>query len=337
MQESIPTSAYPSTLFDDFTKLTRIDGRLALAVIGASAIVFYIGAALLDSVVVRVFESDFWRPILLQPAISFYILVLQHFLRSSRIAVMEEFRKMMNLDRAAFQNLIDQISPLTRRREWIALALGAAIGVAIPLDWNIPDQFRWTNLYVLTSTWVMFALAGWGAYSTSAITQLLNRLHRQKLDVNIFRPTFLDAMARRSFGVTLVFIGAITISLLFIPAQSVRNFIYFVAIYAALSAMTVAIFLLNMLETHRLMVRTKKRELEIVRGHLADDYRRLKERHAAGDHDVDAKHVSAWLAYEKRILDAPEWAFNPQTIRNLAVSMFVPIGTAIGRVLAERF
>ncbi len=115
-----------------------------------------------------------------------------------------------------------------------------------------------------------------------------------------------------------------------------RNFIYFVAIYAALSGMTVAIFMLNMLETHRLMVRTKKHELEIVRGHLADYSRRDKKRPAGGDHGVDTKPVSAWLAYEKRILDAPDWAFNPQTIRNLAAAMFLPIGTAIGRLLAER-
>jgi hypothetical protein len=77
---------------------------------------------------------------------------------------------------------------------------------------------------------------------------------------------------------------------------------------------------------------TKRRELEIVRRHLSEDYRQLKERKDA----TVANWVSAWLAYEKRIQDAHEWAFNPETIRNLIASMFVPIGTVLARIIAER-
>jgi hypothetical protein len=64
-----------------------------------------------------------------------------------------------------------------------------------------------------------------------------------------------------------------------------------------------------------------------------EDYQRLKERQDPSA----ATWVSAWLAYEKRIQDAPEWAFNPGTLRSLIVSMFVLLGTVLARVIAERF
>jgi hypothetical protein len=88
-----------------------------------------------------------------------------------------------------------------------------------------------------------------------------------------------------------------------------------------------------MSEIHDLLAETKRRELEIVRRHLSEDYLRLKE-HA----DVNlASWVSAWLAYEKRIQDVPEWAFNPVTIRSPSASILVPIGTVLARIVAERF
>ena len=165
------------------------------------------------------------------------------------------------------------------------------------------------------------------------MTRLFTRLHHQRLELDLFHPAFVDAIARRSLAIAMAYVGAIALSVFFFPPQTFRNIFYLSIVYAVLILLSGFIFLFSMYETHCLLVETKRRELEIVRRHLSEDYRQLKE---SKDADL-AKWVGAWLAYEKRIQDAPEWAFNPGTIRSLIASMLVPIGTVVARIVAERF
>ncbi len=327
---------YPSTLFDDWMARLRWRGAWVIAAIGSFSILNYIGAAYLDGILARVGEGDFWRPILLQPMIAFYIIVTQYFLRPSRFAVTEAFRKMIRVPAREYRELLERLCPMTRRNEYIAIVIGAAVGIALPIEWGIPDKYRWLNLYVMLSTWIMFGLAGWAIYSSVAVTRLFHRLHFEPMEVDLFRPTFLDAIARRSLSVTLAYAAALALVTIFLPPQTFRNGLFIAIFFSGMFLFGGLLFLLSMLSTHRLLVATKKRELEIVCQHLSQDYRALKTRDAAND-AAPLHQVNAWLAYEKRIQDAPEWALNTQTVRNLAASTLMPVGTVVARFFAERF
>ena len=293
---------YPPTLFDDFLARTHIPRQTIVLASAVFGLLSFCGAAYLDGVFPRVLQSDFLKTIFLQPTISFYILVLQHFLRPSRFAVCEAFRKILGVSREEYHARLARLSPLTRRGEWIALALGAVAGIAMPLEWNIPEKYVWLNLYVTASTWIMFALVGWGAYSSLAVTRLFNRLHHEPLEIDLFRPVFLEAVARRSLAITMAYAGAITLSVIFFPAQTFRNILFFSIVYAVAILIGILIFLLSMSATHQLLVQAKRRELEIVRGRLSESYRQMK----TGKADVPHNAVNSWLAYEKRLEQVPE-------------------------------
>jgi hypothetical protein len=333
VEESASVCDYPCTLFDDCLKWLRVPASIGMLVVAATGVFALVAATYLDGIVSRILTTDFLRLLLLQPTVSWYILLLQYFLRPSRVAVIDAFRPLIRMDLQEYNRLLVRVSPLTRRGELIALAIGLVVGIVAPLEWMVPDQFRWTNLYLTISTWILFAMVVWGAYGSLAVTRLFTRLHHQKLEIDLFHTTFVDVIARRSLALAIAYVGAIALSVFFFPPQTFRNIFYLSIVYAILILLSGFIFVFSMSETHDLLAEMKRREFEIVRRHLSEDYVRLKE-HT----DVNlANWVSAWLAYEKRIQDVPEWAFNPGTIRSLIASTLVPIGTVLARVLAERF
>jgi hypothetical protein len=333
MEQSEFVRVYPRTLFDDLLMRVCVPRGIVLFLFAALALINLFGAAYLDGILFRLWESDLLRVLLLEPTIAFYIFFLQFFLKPSRVGVTEAFRKMIGMEPIEYHRFLVQISPLKRRGEIVALLIGAAIGILLPLEWMIPEQFRWTNLFVSLSAIVMFALGSWGIYSSLAVTRLFTRLHHQKLEIDLFHPIFINAIARRSLAITMVYAGAIALSVFFFPPQTFRNITFFAILYAILILSSGFIFLFSTYESHCLLIETKRRELDIVRRHLSEDYRRLKER---TDPNL-ANWVTAWLAYEKRIQEAPEWPFNPETLRNLVAAMLMPIGTFAARIIAERF
>jgi hypothetical protein len=333
MEQSFFLRVYPRTLFDDILLRVRIPQHWTLIGFASSALLALIATAYLDGVVFRLLDPDFMRVLLFQPTVALYIIFLQFFLRSSRVGVTDAFRKILGLEPIEYHRFLMKLSPLKRREEIIALAVGALIGVAIPLEWLLPEKYRWTNLYLSISATIMFALVGWGAYSSLAVTRLFTRLHHQKLHIDIFHPSFVDAVAHRSLAIVMVYVGAIALSVLFFPPQTFRNVALLGPLFALMILLGAFIFLFSMYESHCLLVETKRRELDIVCDRLADGYRTLKER---ADPDVSSC-VAAWLAYEKRIREAPEWPFNPETIRSLFAAMLMPLGTLLARIVMERF
>jgi hypothetical protein len=176
----------------------------------------------------------------------------------------------------------------------------------------------------------MYGVMAWSIYQTFAFSQLINNLHRQPLKLNLFDTEFLTPIARRSLSLSIGIIGAITLSVLLLPAQMLQS-VYSFAIYAFLLLFLAATFFLSLRSTHRLIVAAKKRELQIIRQRLAEAYQALKEQE-----EVRADRVTAWLAYESRIERVPEWPFDLNTIRDLFVSALVPGVTFIARLLIDR-
>ena len=232
MEENASVCDYPCTLFDDCLTWLRIPASIGMLVVAATGLLALVGAAYLDGIVSRILTTDFLRLLLLQPTVSWYILLLQYFLRPSRVAVIDAFRPMTRMDMLEYNRLLVRISPLTRRGELIAMAIGLVVGIVAPLEWMVPEQFRWTNLYLTLSTWILFAMVVWGVYSSLAVTRLFTRLHHQKLEIDLFHPTFVDAIARRSLAIA--YVGAIALSVFFFPPQTFRNIFYLSIVYAVL-------------------------------------------------------------------------------------------------------
>jgi hypothetical protein len=86
------------------------------------------------------------------------------------------------------------------------------------------------------------------------------------------------------------------------------------------------------------MVKAKRSELGLVQKYLKITSSELKER--AGDGSVKeteelSSTITAWINYERRIKEVPEWPFNASIIRRLMVSTLTPIAVFLIKVFSR--
>jgi hypothetical protein len=156
------------------------------------------------------------------------------------------------------------------------------------------------------------------------------------LQLNVFDMTALEPIARCSLFYALVLTGGVTLGLFFIPSQDARG----LAINSAVIIAAVSIFFLSMRDTHTIMLKLKRRELTLARQHLAALHDKLQEETINGHAEAltrMAPTTNAWLVYEKRIDQAPEWPFTSPMLRKLLVSVLIPITLFILQRVANEF
>jgi len=131
----------PSTLLEELVERTRLSWPQVTVAVGLVLILFLVGAAYLDGVLVGPFNADFWRTGLLYPAIIAYTLLIQPILRRLRDGAIEAFRPLVPIDDEDFHRLLAEEFLFNRRREWVALGIGAAGGVLLTRPWAYYGPF----------------------------------------------------------------------------------------------------------------------------------------------------------------------------------------------------
>ena len=165
---------------------------------------------------------------------------------------------------------------------------------------------------------------------------MLGRLSRQELNLDIFDSGVLAPIAYASLGVSLAFIGGISLSLVFQTQKSLLMWNN-ITIYAVLVGATILIFFLSMWSTHNAMARVKRSELSMVRKQLAEASRELKELTAQGQFkgiEGLSSVIAGWVTYERRVQEAPAWPFNASIIRRLMASVLVPAIVYLIKILS---
>ncbi len=193
-------------------------------------------------------------------------------------------------------------------------------------------------LYAVLAIAVLYGVGSLGIYGALTNTRLISELQRQPLNINIFDPTPLEPVARLSLGISLTLIGGITLALLLFPDPKFLLRPEGILVNGTLIVVAVLVFFLTMGNTHRVMADAKERELKLVRHNLSTMYQELKERTARGElegMESFSDAITAWLAYQKVIEDAPEWPYTTDLLRNLVVSTFVPILAWAAQILVE--
>jgi hypothetical protein len=316
----------------------RLSQPRVLVTLSLLFILLLVGAAYLDGDLAQLLDSTFLRGTLVGPALFIYTLAVARFLSRFRDRAIEAFRPLLLMDHEDFDRLLAEASPLDPRREWLALGLGAAFPWAVYQPWGRSSDFSWVQLHGLLSSMLMFGFLAWISYRSLVETRLFAELQRQPLNIDIFDPTPLEPVARQSLASSLGFIGGITISLLFLPYREWLLTIQSFIVYGTLILVSVLVFFVTMSGTHQVMAEAKERELRLVRQNLSAAYQELKERAAQGhlqDMEALSDSITAWLAYEKRIKEAPEWPYTTDTLRNLVVSTLVPIVAWAAQVVVE--
>ena len=126
----------------------------------------------------------------------------------------------------------------------------------------------------------------------------------------------------------MMFIGGITLSLIFSFRWESLTQPMFWVIYLVLVLVTLLIFFVSMRPAHQLLAREKEKELFEVRRNLERLGRELmKYMENKQDAGKTAAEFNALATYEGRILAARTWPYNTSMLRTLFFSFLVPLGS----------
>jgi len=324
------------SLFDRWVARPRrpwLTALVAVALLAALPI-----AAALDGTLGSFLNTDAWR-LWLYPAVIAYILAVAPRLGRMDRAVAASFRVILEITEEETERLLATVGVPRPATELLALALGAFLGYFSlwAAGDGLPDG--WLEVCWIAEAMLMYAMLAWVVYVSLVGSRLMTVLHRQPLHVDPFDVTPFEAIGRQGLMLALVFVGGITLSILFVAFRSENvRFAEFWLSYLPPALVPVVIFFLIMLPTHRVLSAAKARELGAVRRQLVEASRALALQIEAGKEALPlSQQILALATYEQHLERTRTWPYNTGMLRTLFFSVLFPAATFVGRVLGQDF
>jgi hypothetical protein len=285
-----------------------------------------IGIITLDKSWSQVVESGFWRYLYLSPVLIVYILVLAPTMARNDKKAIDAFRPLVLLDQNVFDDLVHKSYHTNRIGEAIAVFLGVLFGLFMSWSWFGESAWSWLRIYTTFFLSLMFALLGWVIFNSQTTFRITHELHRQPLYFNIFDVRLFEPVGRQSLAFALVFVGGITLSIIFglnvSHLEDWRTWLF----YVPMSFVPVFVFFLNMRDTHRLLTAEKKRSLEAVGTEIQAASQKIHNNIDRTENIGElAAEYTALVAYEARLRAIPTWPFNVFMLRTLVFSILIPL------------
>jgi hypothetical protein len=310
-----------------YSRLPRYWVTLMIAFIMLLVLVL---AAFLGGVFTQLSEWSFWRNFLDAPVLIIYILVVYPLIWRLWWQSAQALQLLTPIDERDLNRSEIKVPIPNRRWEWVAILMGAVFWLSLWQPWGWSDRWKlgaiWLSAYEVITQSILFGLISLLIYSSSIDNWYINRLIRQRVDPDIFNTGMLTPIARSSLGFSVAWIGGISLSLVFQTQEDLlmwKNII----VWVILVCFAVLIFFLSMLTTHSTIAKVKRHELDLVQKYLKTAYYELKERaedgSLKGTEEVSST-ITAWLNYERRIKEVPEWPYTASIIRRLVASTVVP-------------
>ena len=217
----------------------------------------------------------------------------------------------------------------SRRGEWVATLLGLLFGLTVASDTRAAEGWLW--LYVEATSGLNFALLAAAIYGSLARARHLAAHSRAGLELSIFDAHLLTPFAQWGQSLTLVFVGGISLSLLFQSYASLRS-IEGVIIYGSLVVVALTLFFMSMWTIHIALAKAQQKELARVRRDLAAAREALRREPAdarsGAVHDPYLPVVVCGI-YEKQVLAASTWPFNPSIVGRVFASAAAPLSVYV--------
>ncbi|NIM93423.1 MAG: hypothetical protein GTO18_06905 [Anaerolineales bacterium] len=326
---SHPALSTHRTIFDESMRRTKLSRTQIAGVVTMVILLLLVITVYLDTVLDNPIDATYWVKALTGPVIICFLLLTWPILEALCSQAMIAIKSVVQIDELAFHRSMVDKTPRFRRGEWFAVAVGMVIGNLILRPWSEPSI--WLGIYLAISGGLMFSLIFWLVYNVFMANRQFARMLRRPLRINFFDLKPLESIARWSLGITLTFMGSITLSMLFlIPTSDPTENLKRAIIFGALIMAALSLFFINLLSTHRAMVKAKNQELEVVHDKLEATSRTLKGTakdvpHCAVEMEALSKSMAAWVSYEKWMRAAPEWPCNRRMRGSLLLSMFLPV------------
>jgi len=264
--------------------------------------------------------SGLWM-LALDPVILVYILMVHPFMHRRWERAMHSLAVLApNADGAG------QAKGISRRGEWAAMLLGALAGLA--LAHRLPWIEGWLRLYSGATSALTFGVLAVAIYGSLMRSRHLAAHLRAGLELNVFDGHLLTPFAQWGQSLSLVFVGGISLSLLFQSYDTLRS-IESVIVYGSMVIVAMTLFFMSMWTIHVALARAQDKELATVRRDLsAARDALLRHRGCESSESVEDAYrpVVVLGVYEQQVLDAPTWPFNPAIVGRVFASAAAPLG-----------
>lgn len=327
------TTAYSPSLFDRTVARRRPVWATALLV--AAVYLPTLVAAASESVT-SILTNPASRSVLTSPTAIAYTLIIAQIMSNMEPIVVRSLRPAILMEDQELAAIVRRASSISPLHEILSIVAGLLFAFAITGGLPKPGT-SWQTWVGIVTGYVMCGLLSWLGFALISNTRVTSRLLRLPLRVDPLGLAPFEAIGRQSLAIALAFAGGITLGLLLgnYGSAALAN-IRFWLLFAPLFLLPVLLFFLNMIPTHRVLSRAKKRELETVRKELHLAFRQLLQSRQAGDTAGSlSSEVSALVAYEKQLDEASSWPYHPATLRTLIFGVLVPLVTVLARRVTE--
>jgi hypothetical protein len=263
-----------------------------------------------------------WR-LAMAPALIAFIVVVHPWLQSRWRLAIDALRPLSRQP-----DIVDQAFMAFRVGAWVALLLGAALAIWISQSMPVAG---WLFIYTLTTNIALFSLMALAIHDGLRRTRHLKRVVAAGLALDLFDRQLLTPLARFGQSVSLTFVGGICLSLLFQSAMTLYT-MQALVIYSILVAVALTLSFSSIWSIHVALVAAQERELAIVRQHWSrarDELRRYLAQSGSASGAEDAARIYHPLVvfgtYERQVLEASTWPFNPKIVKEVAASLVAPI------------
>ena len=260
-----------------------------------------------------------WR-LAIAPAIIVFVLLVHPWLRQRWLLAMAALRPL-----SGQPEVIDQGFAISRIGEWMALALGAAFGIWISRSWHIAPL--WLVCYTVATQMVMFGLLALSIHDGMRRTRSLKQVVGAGLTLDLFDRQLLTPLARFGQSVSLTFVGGICLSLLF-QSYETLNTLHSLVTYSILVVVALTLVVTSIWSIHTALLAAQARELAVVRRHWQQARSELLRRLGDSSPEDAARLYDPLVVfgtYERQVLEASTWPFNPKIVKQLVASAAAPI------------
>jgi len=293
-------------------------------------------SVILDGATEEFAQSFSWRGLLIPSSVIIYILAVAPRMTHMERSVLQSLRDILLLDEVEFEEIIHKTAFIKPQRELIAISIGFILGIVAAIG-SMGNDLSWVTFYWLMTSIAMYTLLVWTIYISIASTRVTSTLVRQPLKVDPFNTTPFEPIGRQSLMIALVFIGGITLSLLFIGLDfsSLGKPVFWI-VYLPLAMVPIILFFLNMFPTHRVLANAKNTELAMVRKQLQNSFRHMLQLLETNQVTNNLPNeINALAIYETHLKETRTWPYNTAMLRTLFFSVLIPVGTLLGRIIIE--
>ncbi|MFC1946435.1 hypothetical protein ACFLXY_00795 [Chloroflexota bacterium] len=317
-----------TNLLQSLMRKTHLSWGWATISIAAVLFILMLLAVSLDSSFTKLTDGAFWLNTLSGAILITYVLVIYPFGVNLRERVIQAVEPLLSQNDEIFNNLVRKIRTPNRIWEWLVLFTGLVLTVIIGQPWNLdwsPGGF-WLSVYRVIVSPIFNCLLYWLIFDTLNSVVRITQLSGHPLELDILETDLLTPVAQYSLGISLIFIGGTSISLINKTWEQLLEWNNILT-YSILIVAIVLMFFLSVWGTHNAISKIKNRELALARKHLTEASRELKERAASSQLDgVESLSatISLWATYQGLVQETPTWPFNANIIRRLIASIIVP-------------